>query len=419
MKANEKNLENALVTKRFLNMVAKFNEDIKAFAEESGEEEATLYEDILTSFTLSNVRIEGNYLVYDYEGREEKDILFRFSKEVKEGEEAAAIDEGLYYNWIDEAKEQIKFWRACLRRAKKYLAMSAEDLETKEEAALYGYTEEEGEEEANQEEAAEESAAALAVCIANQEAEEAAEESADKAESAAEAAAKHSGNAEYFAAKVTTAADAKEAAKYQEAAAVAADMAESFADKAESAADAAAAFAAKVTTAADAETKKAAEISANRAAKAADMATKAAEEARRAANQAAAEAFAAFAAPESGEARKADILAKLAAAYDTTKNKSIAITLNNYIHTAEGIDAEEFTKALYYWYIGALLRFGLNIEAAAPESVRAAEESETAAEYQEAAAPESGEAAADLLKMSAAVAFGFVGFYLTFAIFGI
>lgn len=258
--------------------------------------------------------------------------------------------------------------------------------------------------------------------IANQEAEEAAEaaeESADKAESAADAAETYSGDAEAFAAKVTTAADAKEAAKYQEAAAVAADMAESFADKAESFADAAAAFAAKVTTAADAETKKAAEISANRAAKAADMATKAAEEARRAANQAAAEAFAAFAAPESGEARKADILAKLAAAYDTTKNKSIAITLNNYIHTAEGIAAEEFTKALYYWYIGALLRFGFNLEAAAPESVRAAEESETAAEYQEAAAPESGEAAADLLKMAAAVAFGFVGFYVTFAIFGV
>lgn len=40
MKAKEKILEKALVTKRFLNMVAKFKEDIKAFAEESGEEEA-------------------------------------------------------------------------------------------------------------------------------------------------------------------------------------------------------------------------------------------------------------------------------------------------------------------------------------------------------------------------------------------
>ena len=42
MKANEKILEKALVTKRFLNMVAKFNEDIKAFAEESGEAAADL-----------------------------------------------------------------------------------------------------------------------------------------------------------------------------------------------------------------------------------------------------------------------------------------------------------------------------------------------------------------------------------------
>lgn len=82
------------------------------------------------------------------------------------------------------------------------------------------------------------------------------------------------------------------------------------------------------------------------------------------------------AAPESGEGRKADILAKLAAAFDATKNKCIAITLNNYLHTAEGIAAEE-----------------------------------TAAEYQE--------AAADLVKTAAAVVVGFFGFYLTFAIFGI
>lgn len=39
------------------------------------------------------------------------------------------------------------------------------------------------------------------------------------------------------------------------------------------------------------------------------------------------------------------------------------------------------------------------------------ESGEAAAEYQE--------AAADLVKTAAAVAFGFIGFYLTFAIFGI
>lgn len=122
--------------------------------------------------------------------------------------------------------------------------------------------------------------------------------------------------------------------------------------------------------------------------------------------------FAEAAAPESGEGRKADILAKLAAAFELTNNKCIAITLNNYLHTAEGIAAEEFTEKIYNWYLYALKNFGFSFEAAAPESGSEEEEGEeAAAEYQE--------AAADLVKTAAAVVFGFVGFYLTFAIFGI
>ena len=136
---------------------------------------------------------------------------------------------------------------------------------------------------------------------------------------------------------------------------------------------------------------------------------KAAEEAKKAAaflNQEAA-------APESGEARKADILAKLAAAFDTTQNKCIAITLNNYLHTAEGIAVEEFTDEVYDWYLNALKNFGFSFEAAAPESGSEEEEGEAAA------APEYQEAAADLVKTAAAVAFGFFGFYSVFAIFGV
>ena len=114
------------------------------------------------------------------------------------------------------------------------------------------------------------------------------------------------------------------------------------------------------------------------------------------------------AAPESGEAMKKEVLNKLAAAYEETSNKCIAITLANYIDTAEGIAAEEFTKDIYSWYIGALEGFGFKNQAA---------EYHTAEE--EAAAPESGEAAADLLKMAAALAVGFFGFYVVFAIFGI
>lgn len=119
------------------------------------------------------------------------------------------------------------------------------------------------------------------------------------------------------------------------------------------------------------------------------------------------------AAPESGEGRKADILAKLDAAFDATKNQCIAITLNNYLHTVEGIAAEEFTEKIYNWYLDALKNFGFSFEAAAPESGSEEEEGE------EAAAPEYQEAAADLVKTAAAVAFGFIGFYFVFAIFGV
>lgn len=112
-----------------------------------------------------------------------------------------------------------------------------------------------------------------------------------------------------------------------------------------------------------------------------------------------------YQAAKSGEAMKAEILNKLAAAFDTTKNKCIAITLNNYIHTAEGIAAEEFTENVYIWYLAALEGFGFkNQEAAAPESGEA---------------EANQEAAADLVKMAAVCAFGFFGFYSVFAIFGV
>ena len=152
MKVN-KSISEKVITKRFLNMVAKFNEDLKAFAEESGEKEVTLYEDICTSFTLSNVHIEGEYFVYNFDGEENRDLIFRLC-DAEESEE-----EGDYFSFVEEIKEDIKFWRACLRRAKKYWAMSGEELDAKEEAYLYGEGEEEGEE-ANQE-FAEESAAAV------------------------------------------------------------------------------------------------------------------------------------------------------------------------------------------------------------------------------------------------------------------
>ena len=163
-----------LITKRFINMVEKFNEELKAFAEYSEEKEAYLYEDICMSFTLSNVRIEGEYLVYNYDGEENRDILAYWDEE----------EDDMCSN-IDEAKEQIKFWRACLRRAKKYFSMSPEELDAKEEMYLYGEGYEEEEEEAeeaaapesgNEEEAAAKAEEAACFEAMKKEAEETAEE---------------------------------------------------------------------------------------------------------------------------------------------------------------------------------------------------------------------------------------------------
>ena len=103
---NQKTLNEVLITKRFVNMVNRFNNDLNAFAESCGEEVPTLYEDICTPIEVSNVRIEGDYMVYQYNGREEKDLLFRFCDNVTKEEEAAAIEKGMYYNWIEEAKEK-------------------------------------------------------------------------------------------------------------------------------------------------------------------------------------------------------------------------------------------------------------------------------------------------------------------------
>lgn len=309
MKAN-KNISEKVITKRFLNMVAKFNDDLKAFAEESGEEEATLYEDICTFFTLSNVHIEGDYFVYNFDGEENRDLIYRLC-DAEESEE-----EGDYFSYVEEIKEDIKFWRACLRRAKKYLAMSGEELDAKEEAYLYGEGEEEGEEEANQEEAAEESAAA----VSYQEAAAKAEESAKRA-------------AEYQEAAKEAAAVAKEYNKEYVNIYSCIQAARSEAEKAEIKSRAAEikTFAAKYQAKAEAFANQAAEAAA-------------------AANEAA--YYMTKAAENWEEARRADIL------------------------------AESADKA-----------------------------ADKAAEYQE--------AAADLIKTAAAVAFGFVGFYLTFAIFGI
>lgn len=137
MKSN-KSLAEKLITKRFINMVAKFNEELKELAKETEENPPTLYEDYFTSFTLFDVRVEGDEFVYNYDGSESRDPIFRMLEE-----DEIEDDEDDYFSYVEEIKRDIKFWRSCIRRAKKYWAMSCEELDAKEEAYLNGANDEE------------------------------------------------------------------------------------------------------------------------------------------------------------------------------------------------------------------------------------------------------------------------------------
>lgn len=110
---------NSFIAKRHINAVIKFNNELNEFAKETGEDAVTLYEDAYTSFTLANVRIEDGFLVYDYDGREEREEMVHFDEDEKE----------YYEEDIDGIAEYLKFWRSCFRRAKRYWTMDTERLD--------------------------------------------------------------------------------------------------------------------------------------------------------------------------------------------------------------------------------------------------------------------------------------------------
>jgi hypothetical protein len=94
-------------TARQLKSIEKLNQDLQAFAKETEEEVATLYEDIYTSFTLSDIELDGDRLSFTYDGKRETERM---------------MDE-------DDLKEWLKFWRSCLKRAKRYWGTDSETLD--------------------------------------------------------------------------------------------------------------------------------------------------------------------------------------------------------------------------------------------------------------------------------------------------
>lgn len=110
---------NQYIKKSHLRMVERFNADLEAFREYTGDAAAVLYEDAYTSFTLANVRVENGCLQYEYDGKLEQEAIVLQDEDTKE----------YYEEEYDGISEWIKFWRACLRRAKRYWEMDTDTLD--------------------------------------------------------------------------------------------------------------------------------------------------------------------------------------------------------------------------------------------------------------------------------------------------
>lgn len=111
---------NDYIKKSHLKAIDKFNAELAAFAEETGDYPPVLYEDAFTSFTLWNIRVVDGVMYWDQDGETD------FCKIVLYDEE-----EQTYYedDWMDGIPQSIRYWKACLRRAKKYWSMDSETLD--------------------------------------------------------------------------------------------------------------------------------------------------------------------------------------------------------------------------------------------------------------------------------------------------
>lgn len=109
------------IKKSHIKALDKFSAELEAWRKETGEEAATLYEDAFTSFTLSDILLSNDgQMFYTYDGKQEFEVMVRYDEESGDYYE----DEG-----IDGIMEYIRFWRACLRRAKRYWSMDTDKLD--------------------------------------------------------------------------------------------------------------------------------------------------------------------------------------------------------------------------------------------------------------------------------------------------
>ena len=124
---------NKYIKKSHIKAVEKFNEELEAWAKETGESPVTLYEDANTSFTLGDVHVENGWLKFDYDGQ-------------PDSERVVEMDDfdGQYYEIeLGGIMDYVKFWRKCLNRAKKFWAMDPDHLDAIQNGEVEFHEEEE------------------------------------------------------------------------------------------------------------------------------------------------------------------------------------------------------------------------------------------------------------------------------------
>lgn len=123
------------IKKSHIKALDKFRKELADFAKETGEQPATLYEDANTSFTLCDIAIsDDGQLFYTYDGKVEFEVIVRYDEE----EKCYYEDEGM-----DGIMEYVKFWRKCLKRAKRYWAMDPDTLDAIQNGESEFYDDEE------------------------------------------------------------------------------------------------------------------------------------------------------------------------------------------------------------------------------------------------------------------------------------
>lgn len=110
------------ISERMVKAFERFNADLEAFRMEAGDEVAVLYEDAFTTRNVKDFRLcKNGKLTWCEDGGKEVEQMF---------------DD-------DDAKDWLSFWRANLRRAKRYWSMETETLDKIQDGEIQDKDEEE------------------------------------------------------------------------------------------------------------------------------------------------------------------------------------------------------------------------------------------------------------------------------------